>query len=449
VTSLTNRLDRLPVRWKLTLASTILSAIALVALALAILAAFRSTLLHAVDDDLRERSHVLTALVRRDGPRALLGAPAHDVLRPLGAMAQVVGAGSQVLAAGRDSPHRPMAPSRPAGVRTRALGKAVSRSRVLVVALPHGQTLLLARSLSDQDSADGSLGRAFALTGPIVLALVLVGAYTLSGRALSPVELMQRRAASMSSTSEGGHLPVPAADDEISHLGRTLNALLDRAALAAQHERALIADASHELRTPLARLQTRLDRALSSPQSAEELSAALLATAEEVRGVSSLATDLLTLASLDEAQGQLVIGSLDLLDLVDDVTASHRGALNAVGRAIAVRGEPVVVDGDAAALRQALHNLVVNASVHGEGAVVVTVADAGAEVTISVQDEGSGLDLPLEAAIERFARGPRGRKRQGSGLGLALASAVATAHGGALRAEPGATSIVTLALPRS
>ena len=56
----------------------------------------------------------------------------------------------------------------------------------------------------------------------------------------------------ISATSLDERLPVPPADDEVSRLGETLNAMLARLEDGLERERRFVADASHELRTPLA-----------------------------------------------------------------------------------------------------------------------------------------------------------------------------------------------------
>jgi signal transduction histidine kinase len=102
---------------------------------------------------------------------------------------------------------------------------------------------------------------------------------------------------------------------------------------------------------------------------------------------------------------------------------------------------PVPVRGERLALERAVGNLVANARRHGEGEVTVTVAESGGRATVTVADEGPGLE-PDEAAhaFERFWRGPRAREA-GSGLGLAIVRAVAERHGGAARVSGSAFTI--------
>lgn len=429
-------LDRIPVRWKLTGAAVVLSAVALALIAVAILAAFRGELARGVDTDLDQRTTALTQLIDAQGPAALRSVAADDVLLPRGAIAQLLDRRGSVEATSSSASALALPHDR--GRRTVAITGLGSRSRVHTTRLPAGRTLVVARSLGDQDRADGSLGRAFLITAPLALLLVAAGAYVVTGRALRPVTEMSRRAASMSLTVDGGRLPVAPADDELAALGGTLNDLLDRAAEAARHEHALVANASHELRTPLARLRASLEFALTQPPSRE----AILAAVSDVRHLTALANDLLVLSALDETGDALGTQPLDLLEFVEEVAADARTL--SPGRPITVTGGPVVLEANAHAVRQAIGNLINNATTHGDGAVRISVTADATHAEITVTDDGPGLDIPLADATQRFTRGHAAQHRPGAGLGLALVAAVAHGHHGDLRYADGA---FTLRLP--
>ncbi len=80
-------------------------------------------------------------------------------------------------------------------------------------------------------------------------------------------------------------LPLPRPRDELSELGETLNAMLDRLEDALDRQRAFVAEAGHELRTPLALLRAELDYALHYAREPGELRAAL-ADAEPTRPIA-------------------------------------------------------------------------------------------------------------------------------------------------------------------
>jgi signal transduction histidine kinase len=239
------------------------------------------------------------------------------------------------------------------------------------------------------------------------------------GRALSPLSRLAHAAADIERTGDASRrLPEPPSGDELAGLTRTLNAMLASLQRSQEAERRFLADASHELRTPLTALLGNVAYA-SRHGASEELLAELGADADRL---ARLADDLLTL-SREEAAAPLA-ESLRLDQL------AHAAA--AADASIQVTApEPVTVRADRLALERAFANLLENARRYGPpgGRIDVDVRTDGAVATLSVTDEGRGLQPYEEArAFERFWRGRADTR--GSGLGLAIVRATAERHGG-------------------
>jgi hypothetical protein len=122
--------------------------------------------------------------------------------------------------------------------------------------------------------------------------------------------------------------------------------------------------------------------------------------------------------------------SVDLRQIAEEVVGSMAHLALAAGRTIALTGadHPVIVIGNAAAITDALRNLIENAFAHTPPGteVVVEVDPTGA---ISVQDSGAGVPAEDRPRIfERFWRG-KGVRTDGAGLGLAIVMEIARAHG--------------------
>jgi len=102
-------------------------------------------------------------------------------------------------------------------------------------------------------------------------------------------------------------------------------------------------------------------------------------------------------------------------------------------RTIALTGtdHPVLVIGNAAAIADALRNLIENAFVHtAQGTEVVVEVDP--EGAISVADSGPGIPAEDRPHIfERFWRG-KGARAEGAGLGLAIVMEIVRAHGASI-----------------
>ena len=146
------------------------------------------------------------------------------------------------------------------GVATRSRGSRVwpaqARGTPLAVAV--------AEPLDRRDRALDRLRELLLIVGPLALILATYAGYQVAGAALGPVERMRIRAEQITERDTAERLPVPATNDEIEALGRTLNELLARLDGALVRERRLLADASHELRTPLAVLLAEVQVALGA-----------------------------------------------------------------------------------------------------------------------------------------------------------------------------------------
>jgi signal transduction histidine kinase len=113
---------------------------------------------------------------------------------------------------------------------------------------------------------------------------------------------------------------------------------------------------------------------------------------------------------------------------------------------------PIVGHWDRMRFAQVVSNLLSNAFRHGAGGpITLDLRASDDEVTLSVEDHGSGIDPALLPRIfERFERAPGERRRGGLGLGLYVAREIVEAHGGriAVTSTPGAGSTFTISLPR-
>jgi signal transduction histidine kinase len=103
-------------------------------------------------------------------------------------------------------------------------------------------------------------------------------------------------------------------------------------------------------------------------------------------------------------------------------------------------------------IERVLLNLVANALRHtpSDGSVAVVVSPSTAEVEVSVEDTGAGLEPGTERTMfDRFWRGDRARSSEGAGLGLAIARGLVEAHGGRIWAEqrPEGGARVSFTLP--
>jgi signal transduction histidine kinase len=311
------------------------------------------------------------------------------------------------------------------------------------VAAPAGAFTVEVASPIDsvRDSVD-AVRRALYLGVPALVVAAAALAWIVAGRTLRSVDAITSTAERISGSTLDERLPVPATDDEIAHLARTMNAMLDRLEASSRRQREFVSDASHELRSPVATIRTELEVALAHPDRTDWGSVATGVLAEDLR-MESLIADLLTLARLEPGSGAPAGATedVDLAAVVQEVAArmrDERGGGAPGGPVVETRGvRPAVVHGRATQLGLVVRNLVDNGRRHARTVVAVELAPtADGGTLLAVSDDGPGVpEADRERVFDRFVRIDESRSRTdgGAGLGLAIVRAVVVAHGGTVR----------------
>ena len=219
-----------------------------------------------------------------------------------------------------------------------------------------------------------------------------------------------------------------------------------------QHERALEASnerleqfayaASHDLQEPLRMVSSYLQ--LVENRADEELSPEcreFLAFAVDGADRMREMIDGLLQYSRIESRGDPLV-SVDLEEVLDDVREDLRLRIDDSGAEITADPLPTVA-GDGSQLRQLVQNLLDNAieyTEEGEPRVHVRAERTGSEWTVSVRDEGVGVDPDdADRIFEVFQRLHTREEHAGTGIGLALCRRIVERHGGEIwvESEPG------------
>lgn len=453
-------MNRLPIRARLTLAF-----IGSVALVLAVMGAFiylriAADLGQSLDQGLRARAQDLAGTIRTaDGA---LRATSFRLLDPDEVYAQILERDGTIVDASRAL--ESSAVLSPTEIRRAAVQTVlVDRGRVpgqdgpsRVLATPltlqgRPTVLIVGVTLSDRDEALASLRDQLLIGGPIALLMLSLGGYVMSRAALRPIDAIRRRAEALSRHHPDERLPVTAANDEVRHLGLTLNAMLDRLQDAFVRERRLLTDAGHELRTPLALLKTELEVALREDGSPEDLRASMRSAIDETDRLSQLADNLLVFTQTDQGDSPRLPARVDVAAVVDVIHARFSPAFERAGRSLTVDAPAGQwARADSLQLEQVLGNMLDNALRHGAGATRLGVRTDGRQVRIHVRDDGPGIPAELlPNAFEPFARATEARSRPGAGLGLAIIRRIAESWGGTaeIANHPDGGADVSIALP--
>ena len=302
---------------------------------------------------------------------------------------------------------------------------------------------------------------------PVTALLAAVAGRSMADRILQPLNRLVVASREIGIGGLSRRVDPPERPAELRELAQAYNGMLERLQRAVQALGSFTADASHELRTPLTAIRGTAEVALARERSAEELRGTLEEVLEETGSMLHLVEDLLVLARGDDA-GAAAHVPVDMAAVLRDV--QDIGEALAAGKAVEVRLDatsPLMVMGDAGALRRLFLNLVSNAVKFTEsGAVTVTarrapsaelpitMEDAAAPpkecVEVRVADTGTGIAPDaLPRVFDRFYRADAARGSGGTGLGLAIARMIAERHRGTITVEStqGAGSVFTVRLP--
>ncbi|WP_231905073.1 MULTISPECIES: sensor histidine kinase [Streptomycetaceae] len=226
--------------------------------------------------------------------------------------------------------------------------------------------------------------------------------------------------------------------DETDELARAVDAMADALQKRLDAERRVTADIAHELRTPVTGLVTAAE--LLPPGRPSEL------VRDRAQALRTLIEDVLEVARLDGADQR---ADLQEVALPEFVKRRVRGL--APEAVVEVRRDAWVLT-DPRRLERILGNLLANACRYGKPPVEVIVDGP----VLRVRDHGPGFpEVLLREGPSRFRTGSSDRAGQGHGLGLTIATGQARVLGARLafrNADPedaGGGAVAELWLPES
>jgi len=301
-----------------------------------------------------------------------------------------------------------------------------------------------------------------ALSETLVLALAIgIGAaaatagavsWLLATRIARPIEELSDTADALAAGQLGARATPPVADDELTDLTGTFNAMADALEHTEQTRRRLLADLAHELRTPLATIEAYHEGLADGVIDPDPATIDVLADA--TTRLRRLVEDVSLVSQAEEGHLPLDRHPVDLRDLVTSAIDATRPEADAVSITLQqpdMPRTPVIVDADPDRLAQVLANLLTNAVQHtpADGTITVKIASDDHRARIEITDTGEGISPEhLPHVFERFYRAdPARRHTRGSGIGLTISRAIIQEHDGTLTAaSPGEGHGATFAI---
>jgi signal transduction histidine kinase len=321
---------------------------------------------------------------------------------------------------------------------------------------PPGRNLVMFGSATAQlDATLSALARSLTFAGfGVVFAGCGIG-WLLAGRSLRPIDRIAADAEGIAAGDFGRKIDVDDTESELGRLAVVLNDTFGKMNAAREHMAQFTADASHELRTPLTVILSDSQGALRQERTPEEYRAALETIKQSALRMKSISDALLELAQGDAGR-PVAQDPCDLADLADESVALLGRVAREHGAKLVPQLEGAPVVGDAGRLGRVILNLSINAILHNDAGVTVTVttgvADGWSELRVA--DDGRGIAPEnLGRIFERFRRVDASRSRHtgGAGLGLAIVKQTVEAHGGsiAVTSEVGKGTVFVVRLPKA
>lgn len=225
-------------------------------------------------------------------------------------------------------------------------------------------------------------------------------------------------------------------------------------------QREFVADASHELRTPISIFQASVEVVESDGnQTLSSFSQQVLADMKgEIRRMTKLVADLLTLARADSGASNIIKEKIDLIALAKPIVRSMQPLALAKEITLLMNGaETLSVMADRERIGQLLVILIDNAIKYtpNGGRIEVAITEDAiprSMAVISVRDTGIGISEEDKNLIfKRFYRVDKVRSREqgGVGLGLSIAKWIVDVHKGKIKVESaqGAGSNFIISIP--
>lgn len=214
-----------------------------------------------------------------------------------------------------------------------------------------------------------------------------------------------------------------------------------------------ISDVAHELRTPLTAIRGNAEM-LEDPDLPPELHAKFCGIIiSESERLSRLTNDLLTLRRIEEDDNAMALQRINLRELSQGVLDALRPIIEDSQANARVVGEAPDILGNPDMMKQALTNLVANATkfIEPGGHITIELSGLHGNAVIQVKDDGTGFgDIDPKLLFGRFYRtdSSRARNTGGTGLGLAIVKSIVEAHDGTVEAvnlpDGGACFIVAI-----
>src|SRR5665213_2248642 len=320
--------------------------------------------------------------------------------------------------------------------------------RVASVRIEDGSNIYLGLSERDELHVLRNLLVRFLTLWVAIVLLGFVIVFYATRKMLGRVSEITEAASRIGQSDLSSRVPDTRGKDEIGHLARTLNHMLDRIESTVHQLHTITDSLAHDLRSPLTAIRGKLEMSLSATTPGEHAEP-IVSAIEELDRLTEFLNQSLDVAEAKADALRLTRTQIELDALLRSMTDLYEPSMADKGLHIAIHSAgPVTIQADSALIHRMIANLFDNELKHLPPACTVTIRLHANEDAVSIMFEDDGPGFSSDVMPLLFERRVKGRESNGHGLGLAFIDAVARAHGGSVTAcngeKGGAQIAVTL-----
>ena len=314
-----------------------------------------------------------------------------------------------------------------------AEGALSSVYRGEVIALPHGYSLLIARSKRGIAKAQRKLVNTFIWATFITLVLGLSGGYLLSKRAVRRIASINRLCRTIVEGDISQRLSVASqVQDDLDDLSVNINTMLNKIESLMQEIIQVSDNIAHDMRTPLSHLRMKLEGIQEESNLDEDTRHQLRDSIAATDAIIGTFNALLRISKIQAGNKLTDFVKLDFSTLINDVIEFYSPLAEDKQQSISAQlANQVFIHGDRNLMFQAVSNLLDNAIKYTpqNGVITVKLLMDNGLITLSVCDNGPGVaSAELKNLCRRFYRLDSSRSLPGNGLGLSLVEVIGTLH---------------------
>jgi two-component system sensor histidine kinase MtrB len=299
--------------------------------------------------------------------------------------------------------------------------------------------LYLVYDISDTQATLDFMQNTLAFGGIIMILLLGIVAYFVTGRIVAPVEKAAEVAEALAQGSLDKRLP-ERGQDIVATLARSFNKMaqsletqIGELSKLSKMQQRFVSDVSHELRTPLTTIKLAAEMLEARSSELDDKAKRSLDTLiSQVARFESLLSDLLEISRYDAGAVTAEIENNDLKTVVQLAVAGLEPLAESLGCELKVKAPKaeVMADLDRRRIERVLRNLISNAIEHGAGKpIVIEVGQSKTAVAVTITDFGVGMSRnQMDRVFDRFWRADPARKRTTGGTGLGLAISLEDTH---------------------